>query len=53
MKKIIILILLGSLTVVSCTKKNEINEISTPVMLKVQAVDKDGTAVESQITVIK
>jgi len=53
MKKIIILILLGSLTVVSCTKQSEINEISTPVMLKVQAIDKDGIAVESQIVSIK
>lgn len=53
MKKIITLLLLGSLTVVSCTKQNEINETSIPVMLKVQAVDKDGTAVESQIISIK
>jgi hypothetical protein len=53
MKKITILFWLGALTIVSCTKQNEINETTVPVMLKVQAIDKDGTAVESQIISIK
>jgi hypothetical protein len=53
MKKIIIFLLLGSLTVVSCTKQNEINETTIPVQLKVQAVDKDNTVIESNILLIK
>ena len=52
MKKFIILFWLSALTVVSCTK-NEINEITAPVMLKVQAVDKDNSMIESQVIFIR
>jgi uncharacterized lipoprotein NlpE involved in copper resistance len=53
MKKTIILLLLISLTVVSCSKQNELNDTVTPVMLKVQAVDNDNTVTESDIISIK
>ncbi len=53
MKKTITLLWLVTLTIVSCTKENKINDTSAPIMLKVQAVDKDGTAVESQIISIR
>ena len=53
MKKSIILLWLGALTVVSCTKQNEINETTIPVQLKIQAIDKDNTVVESNILLIK
>ncbi len=52
MKKFIILFWLSALTVVSCTK-NEINETTAPVLMKVQAVDKDNSMVESQVISIR
>ena len=53
MKKFIILFWLSALTVVSCTKENEIETQSKPIQVKVQAVNNDNTVVESNILVIK
>ncbi len=53
MKKFIILFWLSALTVVSCTKNENFNEIPVPVLMKVQAIDKDSSMIESQIIFIR
>jgi len=54
MKKVTLIFLTGFIILSSSCKKNDIySDVSTPVYLKVQAVDNDNTVTESNILIIK
>lgn len=52
MRKLIVL-LLGTVLLVSCTKEEVINDTTPPVFIKVDAVHLDGQVISSDIIYLK